>query len=83
MIFKGFVIQGGSRRTILLISFGMKFDITFRKVLVNGRTCQLCFWLVAEAKGHTPPKLMCVSSVLMQFFFQKVGRRDVQIYLKY
>ena len=47
IVFKGFVIQGGSRGTILLISFGMKFDIIFKKVLlVNVLTCQLGSWLI-------------------------------------
>ena len=41
MVFKGLVIQGGSRGTNLLVSFGMKFVIMFKKISVNVFTCQL------------------------------------------
>ena len=46
IVFKGFVIQSGSRGTILLISFIMKFDIIFKKVIVNVLTYQLGSWLI-------------------------------------
>ena len=42
--FKGFVIQGGARGTILLISFGIKFVMIFITFLVN--VAQLGSWLV-------------------------------------
>ena len=38
IVFKGFLIRGGSRGTILFISFGMKFDIIFKNILVSVRT---------------------------------------------
>ena len=40
-VFKGLVIQGGSRGTNLLVSFGTKLDIIFNKISVNVLTCQL------------------------------------------
>ena len=35
IVYNGLVIQGGSRGTNLLVSFGMKFDIMFKKVSVK------------------------------------------------
>ena len=50
--FNGLVIQGGLRRTIFLVSFGMKFDIMFKK----GLTCQLgnVKVLTPRKTGHAP-----------------------------
>ena len=40
MVFNAFVIHGGSRDVILLVSWGMKFDKMFRKILVKVLVCQ-------------------------------------------
>ena len=40
-IFKGLVIQGGSRRTNLLVSFETKLVKMFKNISVNVLTCQL------------------------------------------
>ena len=45
-VFSGFVIQGGSWGTNLLVSFGMEFDIMFKKISVNVLTCQLGSMLI-------------------------------------
>ena len=39
--FNDLVIQGGSRGKNLLVSFGMKFDLMFKKFSVNVLACQL------------------------------------------
>ena len=53
-MFNGFVIQGGSRGIILIISFGMKFAIIFKKRLVNVLTCQLGITkILHKTKGKT------------------------------
>ena len=46
--FKGFNIQGGSQRTILLISFGIKICHDIQKKMINALTCQLGSELVVK-----------------------------------
>ena len=52
MVFNGLVIQGGSRGTNLLISFGMKFVIMLKKISASVLTCQLESLLRSRAKEN-------------------------------
>ena len=45
IVFKVFVIHGGSRDVIFIVSWGMKFDMIFRKILVKVLVCQVVITL--------------------------------------
>ena len=62
IVFNGLVIQGGSRGTNLLISFGMKFDIMFKKVSVNVLTCQLGLVLMLRCGCHAKLAMLLLTA---------------------
>ena len=74
IVFKGCVIQGGSRGTNLLVSFGMKFDIMFKKVSVNVLTVGIGVGVEVLAPWktiHAPFNSSCVCPIKMSNFSLK------------
>ena len=72
------VIQGGSRGTNLLVSFGMKFDIIFKKMSVNVLTCQLGSLLILRCWSQGKLVMLLLMAAVFallkcQMFFSSGG----------
>ena len=71
--FQGFGYPGWVTGNNSFYPFGMKFDIIFRKMLVNVLTCQLN----PRKTGHASPKERCVSPVIVPNLVMLLLRRGV------